>query len=281
MYQTATDRRKNIRDVKEMKIGFIGCGNMARPIIKGVLDADLAEVLVTDIARASLESFCAGNGAAASTQEEILAECGVIVLAVKPQVLPSLLPEIAPAINGRRPLVISIAAGKTTAYIASFFEPGIAVARIFPNLNARVKSAVSAYCGNRFVSEERLSLVRDICGSFGAAFAVPEDKINIFGVLGGCAPAYTFMYIEALAKAAAAAGFDPALALEVAAKMTEGSAKLLASSDDAPETLVKNVCSPGGTTIEGVNSLRGDDFERLIGRAFDASLRRDAELAGA
>ncbi|MBR5428759.1 MAG: pyrroline-5-carboxylate reductase, partial [Clostridia bacterium] len=105
-------------------------------------------------------------------------------------------------------------------------------------------------------------------------------KINIFGVLGGCAPAYTFMYIEALAKAAQAAGFDPAQALEVAAKMTEGSAKLLASSDDAPETLVKNVCSPGGTTIEGVNSLRKDDLASIVKKAFDASLKRDGELAG-
>lgn len=262
-----------------MKIGFIGCGNMARPIIKGIIDAGIAQVAAADIDRGSLEAFCAENGTAAWTQEKICAECDAVVLAVKPQVLPTVLPEIAPEIARRKPLVISIAAGKTTEYISSYFEDGVAVARIFPNLNARVKAAVSAYCGNKYVTEEQFSLVKRICESYGAAFALPEEKIDVFGVLGGCAPAYTFMYIEALASAASAAGLDPALSLEVAAKMAEGSARLLAASDDAPETLVKNVCSPGGTTIEGVKCLHEDDLAGIVARAFDASLRRDRELS--
>ena len=263
-----------------VKIGFFGCGNMARPIIQGIIDKGIAQVYVTDILRDALQAFCAESGAVCSTQKDILEQCDAVVLAVKPQVLPALLPELAEEIDRRGLLVISIAAGKKTEYIGSFFSGEIPIVRIFPNLNARVKAAVSAYCANKYAKPEDIALAKSICLSFGSAFAVPEEKINIFGVLGGCAPAYTFMYIEALAKAAQAAGFDPAQALEIAAKMTEGSAKLLASSDDAPETLVKNVCSPGGTTIEGVNSLRKDDLASIVKKAFDASLKRDGELAG-
>ncbi len=265
-----------------MKLGFIGCGNMAKPIIKGIADEHISEeIYVTDINHTQLEAFCSEAGVKASTQDEILSECDAVVLAVKPQVLPTLLPEIADEVNKRNIFVISIAAGKTTEYIGSFFDDSVMVARIFPNLNAGVKAAVSAYCGNKNTDADRLEFVEKCCRSFGSAFFVGEDKINIFGVLGGCAPAYTFMYINALAKAAEEAGFPASLAAEVAAKMAEGSAKLLSNSEYSADELVTKVCSPGGTTIEGVELLRRTAFENTVKEAFNASLARDAELAKA
>lgn len=265
-----------------MKIGFIGCGNMARPIIGGLAESGLiapADILVTDINTESAEPYCMSLGVSFETQDRLLAQSDVLVLAVKPQTLPSLLPQIADAVNRRNIFVLSIAAGKTTDWIGSFFADTVAVARIFPNLNARVKAAVSAYCGNKNTTAEQLSFVGRLCGTFGSAFPVEEEKIGVFGVLGGCAPAYTFLYIDALAKAAEQAGLEPAFALEVAAAMAEGSAKLLLSSDESAGSLVKKVCSPGGTTIEGVRTLEDAHFSDLVADAFSASLRRDRELS--
>ena len=265
-----------------MKVGFIGCGNMAQPIICGLAQAVVAQpsdILVTDVRRDALHAFCAQQGVTASTQEDILNVCDCIVLAVKPQVLPDVLPELAEQVNRRHILVLSIAAGKTTAYLSSYFNQDIPVARIFPNLNAKVNAAVSAYCGNAQVSEEQYDFVQRCCESFGAAYRVPEEQIAIFGVLGGCAPAYTFLYINALATAAKEAGLDAAIADDVAAKMAEGSAKLLVNSSDTAEELVKKVCSPGGTTIEGVRSLQQAHFKEVLQGAFQASLMRDKELS--
>lgn len=265
-----------------MKIGFIGCGNMAQPIIRGMAKSAVkqpSDIFVTDVRRDALNAFCMEQGVTASTQAEILDKCSCIVLAVKPQVLPDVLPTLADKVNSRHIFVISIAAGKNTAYLSSFFNKDIPVARIFPNLNAKVNAAVSAYCGNGQVSEEQFAFVQRCCESFGFAYRVPEEQIAIFGVLGGCAPAYTFLYINALATAAKEAGLDAAIADDVAAKMAEGSAKLLVNSSDTAEELVKKVCSPGGTTIEGVRSLQQAHFKEVLQGAFQASLMRDKELS--
>lgn len=265
-----------------MKIGFIGCGNMARPIILGLAKSVVdkpADILVTDLRKDSLEEFCREAGVRAATQNEIVSECDCIFLAVKPQNLPDLLGQIADDVNRRNVFILSIAAGKTTEYLSSFFASHIAVARIFPNLNAKVNAAVSAFCGNKNVTPEQMQFTRRCCESFGSAYEVSEDIIGIFGVLGGCAPAYTFYYIRALAKAAIAAGMDEKMAFDVAAKMTEGSAKLLSSSDESADSLIQKVCSPGGTTIEGIRSLEQNQVDQFLSQAFRASLNRDIELS--
>ena len=265
-----------------MKIGFIGCGNMARPIISGLAESvaeSPTDIYVTDLQREALASFCSKIGVNASTQDEIVQKCDCIFLAVKPQNLPELLPQLAEEVNRRNIFMLSIAAGKTTEYISSFFAAHIAVARIFPNLNANVKTAVSAYCGNQNVTAQQLAFTARCCESFGTGYQVPEEIIGIFGVLGGCAPAYTFFYIRALAQAAIDAGMEESMAYDVAAKMTEGSAKFLAFSDDTADELIKKVCSPGGTTIEGIRSLEANKVDALLKIAFQSSLKRDKELS--
>lgn len=263
-------------------IVFIGCGNMARPIIarcvsQGVFAPE--NIYVYDISPLAAD-FCRETGVVfTETLGEGVERADAVLLAVKPQVLPSLLPEIAPMVNGSGKTLISIAAGKTTDYIASFFTEGTPVARIFPNLCASVGAAVSAYCGNASVTPDALEKVRETAASIGEAYALDEEYFAIFGVLGGCGPAYAFMFIKALADAAENAGLDPGLARLAAAGMVEGAAKLLKTSDAGADDLVRRVCSPGGTTIEGVNSLKNDGLSDTVARAFKASLDRDAELA--
>lgn len=265
-------------------IGFIGCGNMAQPIIRNVAEKNVFNknnIYVYDINREKLSSFCKKTEInIAQNEKQIASECDVVVLCTKPQIFPDLLPLIAEELKKNQPLVVSIAAGKTTDYIASFLDYDAPVARIFPNLNAQVSEAVSAYTGNDFVSEEQLCKVGEICSSFGEAKQMDESLFSVFGVLGGCVPAYAFMFIGALAKAGVADGLDEETARDVAVQAVLGSAKLLKECPGDIDEWVKKVCSPGGTTIQGVNSLRESGIDSVVKTAFHKSYIRDIELSG-
>ncbi|MBO5935407.1 MAG: pyrroline-5-carboxylate reductase [Clostridia bacterium] len=265
-------------------IGFIGCGNMAQPIIRNVAEKNVFnknDIFVYDIDREKLSSFCKKTEInVAESEAQIASECDVVVLCTKPQVFPELLPAIADELKKNNPLVVSIAAGKTTEYISSVLDYDAPVARIFPNLNAQVGEAISAYTGNKSVSEEQLAKVGEICSSFGEAKYMDESRFSVFGVLGGCVPAYAFMFIGALAKAGVADGLDENDARDVAVQAVLGSAKLLKECGGDIEEWVKKVCSPGGTTIQGVTSLRESDIDAVVKTAFHKSYMRDIELSG-
>lgn len=265
-------------------IGFIGCGNMAKPIIRNVAEKNVfnkKDIYVYDIDREKLLDFCKKTEInAAESEKQIASECDVVVLCTKPQVFSSLLPEISDELSENKPLVVSIAAGKTTEYISSFLSYDAPVARIFPNLNAEVGESVSAYTGNSFVTEKQLAKVGEICSSYGEAKMMDESLFSVFGVLGGCVPAYAFMFIGALAKAGVADGLDEETARDVAIQAVLGSAKLLKECGGDIEDWVNKVCSPGGTTIQGVNSLRESDIDSVVKTAFHKSYMRDIELSG-
>ena len=263
-------------------IGFIGCGNMAKPIIRNVKEKnvfDKQNIYVYDINKEMLSDFCKKTEInAAESEKAICRECDVVVLCTKPQVFAALLPEIAEDMKQNNPLVVSIAAGKDTESIASLLGYNARVARIFPNLNAEVGEAASAYTGNSLVSETELALVGRICSSYGEARHLPEELFPVFGVLGGCVPAYAFMFIGALAKAAEANGLDSETARDVAVQAVLGSARLLKECGGDTDEWISKVCSPGGTTIQGINSLREDCLEKVVSKAFGKSLARDKEL---
>ena len=265
-------------------IGFIGCGNMAKPIIRNVAEKNVfnkKDIYVYDIDREKLLDFCKKTEInAAESEKQIATECDVVVLCTKPQVFSSLLPEISDELAENKPLIVSIAAGKTTEYISSFLSYDAPVARIFPNLNAQVGEAISAYTGNKNISEEQLEKVCAICSAFGEAKLMNESLFSVFGVLGGCVPAYAFMFIGALAKAGVADGLDEKIARDVAIQAVLGSAKLLKECGGDIEEWVNKVCSPGGTTIQGVNSLRESDIDGVVKKAFHKSYMRDIELSG-
>lgn len=262
-------------------IGFIGCGNMAKPIIRNTAEKGVfakENIFVYDPDEAKLNEFCSSLGVNAAADGFIPESCDVIVLCTKPQVFASILPGIGEIIKDRDPLVASIAAGKTTDYICSLLGYEARCARIFPNLNAEVSGAVSAYTGNDRAGEDDIKLIGDICASFGECVRLPEELFSVFGVLGGCAPAYTFMFIDALAKSGEKYGLDADTAFKTAVQTVLGSALLLKSGVGEPAQMVKKVCSPGGTTIEGVNVLEKDGLYALVDKAFKASFDRDKQL---
>lgn len=263
-------------------IGFIGAGNMASAIIAGMCKSDFVkggDIAVFDLDETKTEALKETFGVTVKASAEEIAEaCEKIILAVKPNVIASVLSQIDSIAKEKNPLFISIAAGKTTEYLLSCVSYEGRFIRVMPNINALVGAAVSGYCGTDNVSEKDMSFAESFCECFGTAVKIDEKLFPIFSAIGGCSPAFTYMYIDALARAAVKNGMPKAQALEVAAQSVLGSAKTVLESADHPWALVDRVCSPGGTTIEGVASLQNDAFEAAVMNAVQASFDKDSKV---
>lgn len=267
-----------------MTIGFIGCGNMAQPIIRSIIQKKLYkkdEIFVFDIDTQKLSDFCMQTGVnPASSESEIALSCETVFICIKPQGFAELLAKIREPLMRNNPFVVSIAAGKELSFIEAYLKTDARVGRVFPNLNASVCQSSSAYCVNNNCSSDDIELLGKIVSCFGTALFYPESHFSQFGVLGGCSPAYTFMYIDSLAKAAQMNGMNRETALSTAIQAVLGSAMYMQQSGISPEILIDRVCSKGGTTIEGVNSLRDANLAQIVQNAYEASLKRDKELSG-
>ncbi len=262
-----------------MKIGFIGCGNMAKAIIKGIINEGIApdKIYASDINTLQLSEYCKQKGInALSSNELVIANCSVIILCIKPQNFQEALSNIKADINGK--LFISIAAGTDIKKIESLLDKSAKIARIMPNLNAAVAKSTSAVCYNKNCSNDDKRITEFIFNSIGTIYELEEEFFSAFSAACCCSPAFTFMYIKALGEGAEKCGLDKDLALESAANAVIGSAKMLLDSKKEPAELIKMVCSPGGTTIEGVKSLESDGFEKAVISAVNASYSKDKEL---
>ncbi len=264
-----------------MKIGFIGAGNMAGAILRGMTAGGFSgnDLLVYDTDAGKLAALFEECGIRiCDSGEEVAEGVDALLLAVKPQVFPDVLPALSGVLGRRRPLVISIAAGKTLASIEALAGPGLPIVRVMPNLNARVGEAMSAYCGNAFVTEDQRDIVRLIFETVGEVMELDERYFSAYSAIAGCSPAFTFLYVDALAEAAVRYGIPKAAALKIAEQAVLGSARLLKESGDHPRVLMDAVCSPGGTTIEGVRALVRDGFEAAVQAAVEASTEKDRKL---
>ena len=268
-----------------MKFGFIGAGNMAGAIIKGMTigtnSFDGKDIFITSKTVTSAQKLADICGAVAvETAAEVAAESDVLVLAVKPHVLASVVPALQEEIEGKKPLVVSIAAGKPLDYLASLLPAGTPIVRVMPNINAKIGAATNGMCVNEYVTEEQKKIVKEMFETIGTVIEVDENHFGIFTVLAGSAPAFAYMYMDALARAAVKAGMPKKQALEIAAATVEGSARMVLESGEHPMALVDQVCSPGGTTIEGVAALQANGFEATLTKSYDAVLEKDNKIAG-
>ncbi len=263
------------------KLGFIGCGNMASAIIGGAVSSKFVEgenICVFDVDTSKAEVLNNEYGVKLCTTAEDLAEnCEFIVLAVKPQIFPAVLPQIKEHLNNS--VVVSIGAGKTLEYIGSFLNEKTPIIRVMPNINAKVGASMSAVCKNEFADENALDFVKGLCNSFGEVTEIPESQFALFGVIAGCSPAYSFMFIDSMAREAVKNGMKKDEALKICAQAVLGSAKMvLEDKEHNPWALINSVCSPGGTTIEGVATLQNEGFDTAVMDAVKASLEKDKKL---
>lgn len=263
-------------------IGFIGCGNMASAIIKGMCECSFSkssDIGVFDIDQNKTAELSEIYGIKTFTcVNELIKSSTTVVLAVKPNIIPSLLNENTDLFKAGDPLIISIAAGKSTEEISSYLNYVPRLSRIMPNINAMVQSAVSAFCFNERVTEDDEAFVQSFCDSFGKGIKLEEKLFSIYSAIGGCSPAFVYMFIDSMARAAVKNGMTKQQALEVSAQAVLGSAKMILSSEEHPWQLVDRVCSPGGTTIEGVAALQENGFEASVISAVEASFNKDKKM---
>ena len=265
-----------------MNIGFLGAGNMAGAMIRGLRSHGFSadEVAAYDIDSAKLSALADDCGMTiAAKADELIRRSDVVVLAVKPQMLATALSALPAVFAEKKPLIISIAAGTTLETLAGLCGQGLRIIRVMPNLNATVGEAMSAYCGNAAVTDADKQAAETVLSSFGKVVSLPEEQFAAYSALAGCSPAYTMLYMDALIRVGQAHGIPQETAKAVVAQAVLGTAKLLAESGDSTDVWIDRVCSPGGTTIEGIKSLRADNVSDAVQRAAEASIARDIELS--
>ncbi len=264
-----------------MKIGFIGLGNMARAIIGGMLEEGIVspeDISGSAKTQKTLEAVRKEYGIEVKASNvAVAAEAQVLVLAVKPQFLQGVIAEIRDAVQPDT-LVVSIAAGKTLAWLGEAFGRRMKLVRCMPNTPALVGEGCTGVCVNDAVSEEEIRYSLRLMQSFGKASLVEERLMDAVGAVSGSSPAYVFLFIEAMADAAVAAGMPRAQAYEFAAQAVYGSAKLVLETGKHPGELKDMVCSPGGTTIEGVRVLEEEGFRGAVMDALLATVEKSRRL---
>ena len=260
--------------------GFIGLGNMSSAIIKGMIaSGDILPKQIYGMNRSLPKTTQLANEFAIQPTTSIaeLMECSdVIIIGVKPQNLEEVLPIIQENINERH-IIVSIAAGKSLQYLEQHLEINQPIFRIMPNINAVVGASTSCYSTNTS-NEETKQIVENVFSKVGTIVELPESLFSTFTSIGCASPAFTYLYIDSLARAGVKEGMSKEMALKVAASSVLGSAKMILESDQHPWELIDQVCSPGGTTIRGVTELQHNNFESTIYKAVQAVSDRDAEL---
>lgn len=263
------------------KIGFIGAGNMGKAIIKGIVAAGIAspkEIYVYDVYKPALEAIQMELGVNTTTSErEVAQQAKIILLAVKPNMVPKVLSTIKDDIIESK-IIVSIAAGVTLERLTANLPEQTKIVRVMPNTPALVGCGMSALCFNPFVAEEEKQEVLAIFNSFGEAEVVGEYLIDAVTGISGSGPAYVYMFIEALADGAVVAGMPRSSAYKFAAQTVLGSAKMVLETGKHPGELKDMVSSPGGTTITAVRSLENDGFRAAVINAVVAAAEKNKSL---
>jgi pyrroline-5-carboxylate reductase len=261
------------------RIAFIGAGNMATALIHGLLATATTRperIVASDARPESLQTLHARHGIEVSADNVRACAAEVVVLSVKPQVFPVLLPELAPHLS-EKSLVISIAAGVSVHAIESQL-PRVRVIRAMPNTPALVSAGMTALsAGKRATAADRV-LATTIFESVGRVVHVADELMDAVTALSGSGPAYVFLLAEALSAAAAELGLTPEMAATLAAQTIYGAGKLLCESSESAAELRQRVTSPGGTTAAGIAQLEAHDLRGAVAACLLAARDRGREL---
>ncbi len=259
-----------------MKLGFIGCGNMATAIMKGMIRNGVSaahEIIGADSSEQSLNKIKEELQIQITADNKEAAQAEVLFLSVKPQFYETVINEIKEVIT-KEQLIVTIAPGKTLEWLGRQFGKDLKIIRTMPNTPALVGEGITAVCCNENVTEEDLNKAIGMIQSFGKCEVVPEHLMDVVTSVSGSSPAYVFMFIEAMADAAVADGMSRNQAYKFAAQAVLGSAKMVLETGKHPGELKDMVCSPGGTTIEAVRVLEEKGMRSAIFEAMKACTKK-------
>ncbi|CAG0977480.1 pyrroline-5-carboxylate reductase [Methanosarcinales archaeon] len=268
------------KGMENKKIGFIGTGKMGEALIKGILHARLVppgNIYASDMDLVKLKAL--ETDLAINTCKDIcdaVVNSDILIIAVKPQIVPAVINEIKSSINNQ--LIISIAAGVTIDTYEKNLPRGTKVVRVMPNIAATVKEAASAISPGSAVSKEDMAVAGNIFGAIGKTVTVQENLMDAVTGLSGSGPAYIFMIIEALADGGVHEGLDRNTAKLLAAQTVLGSAKMVLDGGSHTGELKDMVTSPGGTTIRGLRVMEEQGVRIAMMNAVIAACERSKEL---
>ncbi len=264
-----------------MKIGFIGSGNMATALAKGFISSgkvQAKELTISDKFPKSLEKWAETDVFTTENNSEVCNKSELIILAVKPNILPNVLNEIKDLLNDK--IFVSIAAGVTLDTMEQILGKDVKIIRAMPNTPAQVGCGMTVLSPNKNITDAELKAVDDIFCGAGSTVILEEKYINAATALHGSSPAYVYMLIDAMADSGLKHGIPKELGLKLAAKAVEGAARMVMETGTHPAKLKDAVCSPGGTTIAAVLELEKGGFSSSVSAAVDACVKRAEEMSG-
>ena len=266
---------------RELKIGFLGGGNMGEAMIKGLIAASLLkaeQVNVFDVSASRMEHLSTAHGVQLSPDTGHLANSSrLIVLAVKPQVMPIVLKELRSHLS-HHPLVISIAAGVPIAALAQGLGPGVRIIRVMPNATALVLEGASALARGPGATDDDMAQALALFQAVGRAMEVDEALLDAVTGLSGSGPGYILLVLESLIDAGVLMGLPRQVARELILQTAVGTAKMVQETGKHPAELKDLITSPGGTTIRGLRILEDRGVRGALLSAVEAATLRSMEL---
>lgn len=272
-------------------ISFIGCGNMGLGMVTAACNnksLNKQEIFITDTDRQKVEAASKSLGCSiAASNDEAVKNATYIVLCVKPQVLPMVLSQMMPTIKdcidkGEKKVLVSIAAGVTIDTIAGITKLSydtLPIIRLLPNLPASIGCGLISCSIDNDSAKPYLTELMDILQCAGKLVSIPESQMDAAGVIGGCVPAFAYMFIESMADGAVMAGMSRPQAIEFAAQAVLGAASMVLETGQHPEQLKDAVCSPAGTTIAGVKALEENGFRNASFQAVYQAYEKSCALS--
>ena len=264
------------------KIGFLGCGNMGKAMLNGLISSNYTNVDNIMVSTRSEESK-------SNMIDEFKVKCtldnievakfsDILFLAIKPNIYKKVINEIKENLK-KDIIIVSIAAGINLSDLEEWLDKDYKIVKTMPNTPALVGEGMSAICPNLNVNKEELRLICNIFKNFGKYEILEEKYFDGFIALCGSSPAYVFMFIEAMADAAVLAGMPRNQAYTFAAQAVMGSAKMVLETGKHPGELKDMVCSPGGTTIEAVKTLEEEGFRSAVIKAIGDCIEKSKEMS--
>jgi len=269
--------------MREVKIAFVGAGNMASSLIGGLIAKGFTaqNISASDPYEPSLKNVAVQYGVrTAADNNDAIAAADVVVLAVKPQVMKKVSENISAGVQKNKPLVISIAAGISLSSLQNWIGEKTAIVRCMPNTPALVQLGATGMFANKHVSEAQKQLAKNILDAVGISLWLKNEKeLDAVTALSGSGPAYYFLLMEAMIKAGITQGLDAETAKKLTLQTALGAATMAMQSADEPAELRRKVTSPNGTTEQAIASFQKNNFEQIVKEALNAAEKRSVSLS--
>lgn len=267
--------------MSKINIGFIGAGNMGAAIIKGISASPAAEniaLFAFDPDTAKVGALSGFGVTPCGNEAELTEKCDYIFLAVKPQIIESVIESAAPAVTSNK-IIISIAAGISDEFIASKTIPDAKVILVMPNTPLLLGEGASALSRNENVNDEEFSVILDVFRACGKAAVISKDKMKEIIAINGSSPAFIYLFAKGFIDYAASVGIDESAATELFSQSLIGSAKMITDSGNSIDELIKMVSSPGGTTLAGLDRLYEGNLIETVRKCCESCTNRAYELS--